>query len=98
MLLAQSSIQPTIVCDPADMSFIKFREIQSNDQNVQRTHTRTYTARWCQEPTYVKMLKTHFTKPYMYLLVRNQKGETLKRPGCDEANVDGKLINCQNYV
>jgi len=42
MLLAQSSVGPIIACDPIDICFTKFREIQSNGLKVERTHTHTH--------------------------------------------------------
>lgn len=39
MLLAQSSLGPITLCEPTDISFAKFREIQSNGLKVERTHT-----------------------------------------------------------
>jgi len=63
MILAPSSVGPIIVCDPTDICFTKFREIQSNGLKAERTHTNTNThtntERWCQKPMYVNKLRTY---------------------------------------
>jgi len=64
-LLAHYSVGPIIVCDPTDICFTEFREIQSNSLRVERSHTRTHaqtnkqtnTERLSQKPMYVNKVK-----------------------------------------
>ena len=97
MRLALCSVGPIIVCDPTDISFIIFREIQSNALEVQTTHKHTHSARWSQKPKYVKKQKTYFTKPVFGCVQtkkRNIKMSWLRRGKC----LRKIEYNCQNYV